>query len=479
MLGKDIAFYGAVDFAFRLLGFAVFPIYAHVFTVKEFGVYALVSATIGIIALFANLGMNNATQRFYWDPDTEPGMRPTLVSTGLGVLLVWSTILVLVLAASLYPLREPIAARYGITWTIALVALATIVPEQVLQYCLDTLRLQFTPWKFALVSLLKHLVGVVAGLVLILGFDGGLEGLFLGALVGALASVPIALILIRRDLELNFSAETARRLFSFGYPFIFAGLAYWIFGTADRWMLVELSDATQLGLFAIAYKFAVAVLFLNTAFGQAWSPAAHKIRREDAQYRSTYARIFSLWFFFSVLVGSTVALFGPEALRLLTPADYWAAAPALGLLVMGIVLSGTTQITAVGISIALRPRLLVYAAWITAIANVLLNFALIPAWGAGGAALATFLSYGMLTTMYLRWSQNLHPIPLEKTKLLYCAALVVAVAGASIALGTLEPSAPLFLGKIATIALMLAGGIVLGIVDMTAIRGAFAERLKT
>ncbi len=478
-LGKDIAVYGAADFIFRFIGFATFPVYAHVFTVEQFGIYALVSTTMGIIALVANMGLNNAAQRFYWDPETERSMQPTIVSTGLGVLMGWSFAVVLALVFGLYPVRELLSERYGVTWTIALLALATIVPEQALQYCLDTLRLHFTPWKFALVSFLKHLVGVVAGLILILAFDAGLEGLFLGGLIGAIISVPLALALIRRDLAFAFDGETARRLVAFGHPFIFGGLGYWIFASADRWMLAELSDATQLGLFAIAYKFGTAVLFLNSAFGQAWSPVAHKIRREDADYRRTFARILSVWFFFLALAGSTVALFGPEVLRLLTPAEYWPAASALGILVMGVVLAGTTQITAVGISISRRTRLLALAAWITALTNVGLNFILIPAMGAAGAATSTFLSYGVLTGLYLTWSQGLHPIPLEKAKLAYCAALVVSVAAASLALGQLEVSVTLAILKAAALAAMAGGGLVLGIVKLSSVRVALREGLRT
>lgn len=476
-LGKDVAIYGAADFAFRLLGFAVFPIYAHVFSVEEFGIYALVSTTGGIIALFANVGLNNATQRYYWDPQTTPAMQPILVSTGLATLITCSCGLVLLLIVCLQPAKEFIAVNYGIPWTIALIALITIVPEQILQYCLDTLRLHFAPWKFALVSFIKNLLGVMAGLTLIFVFDLKLEGLFLGGLVGAAAGVPVTLFLIRRDITLTYDSDTAKRMITFGYPFIFAGMAYWIFGSVDRWMLVEMSNARQLGLYAIAYKFAGVVLFINTAFGQAWSPFAMKLKRDDEQYRASFARVLSVWLFALTVVGSAVALFGGEVLRLLTPTEYWAASSSLGILVMGIVLSGTMQITAVGISLEGKTRLFAYAAWAAAFANIALNWILIPLWGADGAALATFMSYGLLTSLYLFCSQRLHPIPLEKAKLLYSLTLIVGVTGASVGLAGLY-SVYLVVVKLAVLVLMLAGGIALKIVDISFIRKLGGEKAQ-
>jgi NADH-quinone oxidoreductase subunit M len=85
-------------------------------------------------------------------------MQPKLVSTGLSVLALWSCVVALAFAMSLYPARELLATRYGVSWPIALIALASIVPEQILQYCLDTLRLHFTPWIYALA-----VIGIIYG----------------------------------------------------------------------------------------------------------------------------------------------------------------------------------------------------------------------------------------------------------------------------------------------------------------------------
>ncbi|OAI49741.1 hypothetical protein AYO43_02845 [Nitrospira sp. SCGC AG-212-E16] len=477
-MGRDVAIYGSADLVFRVVGFFVFPVYAHVFSVGEFGIYALVTTTVGIAALLANLGLYNATQRYYWDPETEPRMQPAIVSTGLGVLMAWSSGVVILLIAGLYPVSEIIVTRYGISWSIMLIALLTIIPEQILQYCVDILRLHFSPWKFAIVSFLKNLLGVAVGLVLILSFDRGLEGLFFGGLVGALAAVPIALVLIRKDLTFAVDPKTAWRLVLFGYPFVFAGMAYWVFGSVDRWMLAEFSDTTQLGLYAIGYKFAASVLLLNGAFGQAWSPIALKLKRDDSQYRSMYARIFSVWFFLLAVVGSTISLFGKEVLGLLTPSEYWGASPILGMLVAGVVLSGTTQITAIGISLEEKTKLFASAAWTTALVNIVLNFLLIPYWGARGAALATCLSYGVLTLLYLFWSQRLHPIPLEKPKLIYSAIVTVSVAGVSIGMAEADASVYVTLCKMALLTLMVAGGFVLGIVNVSALKGALRGRFQ-
>ena len=464
-LGKDAAIYGSADFLFKLIAFAVFPVYAHVFSVADFGVMALVTVSAAVLAAVANTGLNNAVQRFYWDPATDEARQPVMVTTGLVLLTASCVLTVGVALTALHPLRGVIHSRYGIEWLIIVLASLTVISDQLLQYALDTTRLHFAPLKFALISFLKNLFGAGIGLVLILAYDAGLAGFFYGGLLGTALAVLPGLYWIRKDLVARFDLRLARELIGFGYPFIFAALAFWALGSLDRWMLAELADNVQVGLYSIAFKFATVILFLNGAFGQAWSPFAIKVRRDHADYRELFSRILSLWFFGLTVIGMGLALFSPELLKLLTPEEYWPAVPALVICVMSTVLLGTTQVTALGISLEGKTRLFAKAAWLTLLANICLNLALIPPLGAVGAAAATFVSNGLLAALYLRWSQQLHPIPLETRKLLYTLGVAVAVVPLSMGLALAEWGVHILFVKTLVVALTVAGGMWSGILD--------------
>ncbi len=378
-----------------------------------------------MIGVFINLGINNSVQRFYWDPATQREQQPILVSTGL-LQLVCSGVSVLVLIlAMLHVEKDFIYQRYGIEWELIFLVVCTILPEQILQYSLDTVRLHFNPVRFLIISFAKNLLGVCLGLWFVIALDMGLYGIFAGLLIAAVATMPLALWFIRSDLTLRIDMVIARQIFRFGYPFVFTGVAYWLLGSMDRWMLAELSTTEEVGIYSIAFKFAAVVTFVTSAFGQAWSPYAIKLLRDDAGYRKTYSRIFSLWFFLLATIGFVISLFAKEVLVLLTPKEYWAAANVLIIVIAGMVLYGTTQITALGISLEKRTGLLTYGAGLAAATNFLLNLMLIPHYGAAGAAVATLLSYALMTATFLYWTQRLHTLPLEKGKLLYCCLVVV------------------------------------------------------
>lgn len=426
-LAKDTAIYGLSSFVFRFIAFAIFPIYAHTFSVADFGIMELATTLAGIVSLFMNLGMNNAVMRYYWDPGTKEADRSLVISTGLWLLLGSSVIVSGIMIALLHPWHKFIEIHYHLPWLFLILVFVSNIPSQVLVFCQDVLRLHFAPWKFTILSAFSNLFGVALILWLILRCGLGLKGFFVGGLIGLSLALPICFWLIRRDLRLELDPKLGRKLIAFGYPFIFAGLAYWIFSYTDRWMLATMTDNVQVGLYSIAFKFAFVITFINGAFAQAWSPYAVKIYSEDPNYRLVFSRLLSLWFFGLTLVGSMLTVFAPEILRLLTPPAYWPAANVMGLVTMGIVFLGTTQITVIGISLAKRTNLLSLASWITALINVVLNLILIPYWGAIGAALATLISYLILTGMYLCFTQRLHLLPLEVKKLVFSLLVIVVV----------------------------------------------------
>ena len=49
--------------------------------------------------------------------------------------------------------------------------------------------------------------------------------------------------------------------FKFGYPFIFTGLAFWLFGSIDRWMLSGYASLEEVGIYSVAFKFSTIILF--------------------------------------------------------------------------------------------------------------------------------------------------------------------------------------------------------------------------
>jgi O-antigen/teichoic acid export membrane protein len=435
-LARDSAIYGGTDFASKLIAFFAFPLIAAALSPLAFGALELMLTATALLGMIANCGLNNALQRFYWDTQIELSQRPVLVSSGLAALSLLLLVALVLGGIALLGYRQWAQEESSpLGWTGLLAGLVLMAAGQLVQYLLDVTRLHMAPWRFAGVALVSRVMTAVAGVASVVWLGWGLDGLVAAQALVMVAAVPLALYAVRTDLTWRVDAVAARKLMHFGHPFVYAGLAFWLFGSMDRWLLASMSNVEEVGIYSVAHRFATVILFVSMAFGQAWSPLAIKMRADHPQtYRVLYVDILLALMCMMSLLSGGVALFSPEIMAQLMPAEYSGAALALSALALGLILQSTMQVTAIGISIENKTYLFARLSWVAAALNLVLNLVMIPALGALGAAVATSLSYLFLTAAYLYYTQRLHPLPVPWSKVLVLGGLWLIMAASLVGL---------------------------------------------
>jgi len=424
-LAKDTLIYGGADFITKALAFVAFPLIASALSPKAFGAMELIATAISMLGLFMGCGLNNSVQRYYWDKDTLVLDRAVVVSSGLITQAVFG-LAILIIGFLILPFTLPLLqkAELPFTWVAIVAALFLMVFSQLQQYLLDVTRLHFSPWKFLTISILSRISGMLLAVIAVVYLNWGIDGLFAVQAFVALIILPIAIWMVKKDITLSIDKKWVAELVGFGYPFIFAGMAYWLFGSIDRWMLASMSSIEEVGIYSVSFRFASIVLFVSMAFSQAWSPVAIKIKTDHPDtYRDIYAKVFLILIYIMLTVGGGVALFSGELIYLLMPAEYSRSAMPLIVLCIGVILQATQQITAIGISLEKKSFLFARLAWFAAIINAILNWFLIPSFGATGAAWATSISYLVLTLTYMIYTQKLHTLPIDWLKLVKMLSL--------------------------------------------------------
>lgn len=430
-LVKDSTIYGGADLLTKVLAFFTFPLIAAALSPRAFGVLELIGTTTVLLGLAVNCGLNNAVQRFYWDIETATSERPAIVTSGLAANVLF-VVFGVFLGIAVIPFLMPVIKKQSlpITWIAPVSALLVMAFSQWTQYILDVVRLHFAPWRFFVISLTSRVFSAVAGVVVVVFLGLGVDGLLSAQALIMLAVLPMAVYMVWKDIKPGrISRSWCIKLARFGYPFIFAGFAYWLFGSIDRWMLAGMSSVEEVGIYSVAFRFGMVVFFVSNAFSQAWSPVAIKIRTDNPEgYRKIYGQVLLLLLFVMLVVGGGLAMFSGELIALIMPKEYAASALPLAILCFGILLQSTQQVTAIGISLEMKTYLFARLAWIIAFINVGLNYLLIPSYGATGAALATTISYLLLTGSYLYFTQRLHPlfIPWKSLGVLLTLGIVVA-----------------------------------------------------
>ncbi len=413
---KDTIVYGFADFIFKFVAFFTFPVFTRIFSVDEYGVLSLVTTIVGVSSMISVCGVNNAVSRKYYDPNIDESERPSIVSSGLFFQICWSFLInAIVFFIAFIANKLDILSKFGIPLDLLALGIFTIIPTLIITFINDVTRLHFKPWRFFWISSVKNLLGVLLNLVLVVFLGFHLNGFFLGTLIALSVAAPFGLFLIKKDLTFKISLQWIKKIFAYGYPFIYMGLAYWVFQSADKWMLSLFKDNTQTGYYSVAARFATIIFFLNSAFGKAWSPIVVKTMKDYPDtYREKYKTLSKLWLAFLCTVGIALALLGKELLELLTPEEYWPAYFSVIFLCFSAVFMGSTQITAIGISLSKKTKIFALSSWIAAMINILLNLALIPVLGSVGASISTCITYLILTGIYLHFSKKYFQISIDK-----------------------------------------------------------------
>ena len=459
---KDTLIYGASDFVAKLVAFFTFPIIASALSAKEFGILELVYTMTMLAAMFANVGMSNAVSLYYWDTETQKKERARIISSGLFVLLATASATVLLAGVvikinpfSVVDFFDPVS-KIGLA--LAFLVMAT---TQWNQYCMNVTRLNFAPWKFFGISISTRVISILAGLVAILFLDLGIDGLLGGQALALAVVVPLAIYSVKDEIKLSqITGFWIKRLVKVGYPYIFASLAYWLFSSMDRWMLAAYSSVEETGIYSVAFRFSSVILFISMAFGQSWSPVAVKLKADyPEQYRELYGRVLIYLLFVMTFVGGFVSLFAPEIILWIMPEEYFHSTLSLIVLSFAVVIQSTQQVTMIGISLEKRTMLFSRIAWIAALINLILNYFLIPVWGALGASISTAISFLSLTTLYYYFTQKLHPIIVQKAPLLFLSAAILGFVFTSFLLLDNKIDLKTMLGKIVLLLVFALVGI--------------------
>jgi O-antigen/teichoic acid export membrane protein len=165
---------------------------------------------------------------------------------------------------------------------------------------------------------------------------------------------------------------------------------------SDRLVLAPLVPAADLGLYSVAYQFAMPIAILSAATSQAVMPHFARASVDTAGMHSlrpvatTQAIVIAFF-------GVAAALVCPSLIAVLLPVSFAAAATLVPLIVLGYVFFGWYLVPMNVLSLVVgKTRWVWTATGIAALSNVVLNLLLVPRLGVIAAALNTALAYGVL-----------------------------------------------------------------------------------
>jgi O-antigen/teichoic acid export membrane protein len=420
-LGKHSAIYGLGAVVARLLGVLLLPLVTHYLKRSDLGAVDTLIALSVVLVIVLRAGISMAFFRFYFDADDERG-RVTVVRTSFWFTMTVATAGLVAGILLAGPISEALFAthsRAGLVRAGFVFLWAQMNYEQLTAL----FRVEERSVAYVAATIANVLITVGATILLVAVWHKGAVGVIVGNFTGTL--VVYAVLLAYRSFQLGLEIDRGllRQMQRFGLPLVPSGLALWAIDFADRFFLLKLKDAAEVGLYSVGVRVSTAILLLLLALRTAWPAFAYSIK-DDREAKRAYAFVLTYVLFITSWVAVALSLLAPWIVRVLTTPAFYQGSRVVPLLAFGGTAFIAFNVMSIGIGRVKRTQFNWVVTGIAAAVNIGLNFALIPPYGMMGAAAATLVAYVVMFLGMTVRAQQVFPVPYQWRRV----ALVVGVA---------------------------------------------------
>ena len=362
-----------------------------IFTARYLGPsnYGLVNygtTYVSFFMSFCTLGINSVIIKDFFDHPEEQGksIGTTLV---LRIISSFASALMIVGIVGVLDRNEPL--------TIAVAALCSI---SLLFHVFDTFNYYFQSQYRSKITAIATLIAYVSTSVykVILLITGASVAWF--AFASSVDYIVLGILLYffyatNKGPRLSFSWEKGKALLKQSCHYILSGMMVAIYGQTDKLMLKQMLDTTAVGYYSTATAICAMWTFVLQAIIDSIYPTILKLKGQDEYlYERKNKQLYAITFYISIFVSVLFLLLGDFAIRILYGDAYAPAGLPLKIVTWYTAFSYLGVARNAWIVCEEKQKYLKYLYIVAAIMNVILNFIMIPFWGAAGAASASLIT---------------------------------------------------------------------------------------
>jgi O-antigen/teichoic acid export membrane protein len=396
------------------------PVITRLLGAFHYGKVVICITLMQLLVALAGFGLNVAIQRTY----TNRGERAARQVVTLSICI---ATVCLVIATATGPLWSKAlhlgpytgAVAYTVDWAMCSAVTQTVLG---LLRCRDQLR------RFALISLMQTTLSEALSLALVVFVRRTANEYILGELLGQAATLGVGLVFARPTWLRRRDRRRLGAVLRFSAPLVPVALSGFVLSASGRLIVNADLGRVAAARYGVASNVGSIAILLLFALFESWMPRVFALSEADAvddvlsQSRDTlYALLLPMTF--GLCIASPLLLrlwappsFHPDGLQFYVAVIVIATFPAAGASSSSRVLlrSGKTRPAATANIGA-------------ALANVVLNIALVPLIGIAGSTLSTLSAYSAMHVFLKRQSQAIAPIRGPSRRLVFDMALAVTL----------------------------------------------------
>ena len=379
------------------------PILTKNLPIADYGAWALIMATIGLLPVLACLGLPYAMTRFLAAATDKRDIQEAFYSMGFIVLFTS-----LIISGLLFLFVPQIATSlFQNNTTIALLLIPNVFIACVTVYVITYFTTFQQIKRYSILSFFNaYLNTALIAYFVLLG--RGLEGAVIALLIQQFVVFAVMMYLIVAQIGIAIPKfRHVRQHLAYGLPLVPGALSGWVVNSSDRYLIALFLGAAAVGYYSPGYSLATTLSMVSAPLVTLLPPvlAKHYDNNNMAEVRTILT--YSLKYYAGIALPCVFVLsvLSKPLLLVLTTQQI----AANGYLVIPFVAAGTALLGAYSVLItiiALKKKTAVIATiWILSAAlNFGLNLVLIPYLGLVGAALTTFLAFLLAFVLTTRYS---------------------------------------------------------------------------
>lgn len=261
--------------------------------------------------------------------------------------------------------------------------------------------------KYSVIAKNAAFVSVTAVRVLLLLFQAPVLAFVMATVVeAALGGLAMAVAFRRTGQSFaawRFSKSTATTLLRECWPFLISHLAIMVYMRIDQVMLGGLSGAEQVGIYSAALRLSEVWYFIPMGIFSSTFPVIVMSKEEgETVYLKRLQKLMTATVAMAYAIAIPMTLVSTPMVKLLFGDAYAASGPVLAVHIWSGIGTFAGVIRDSWVLTESLGKFLLVITIVGAIINISLNYALIPPWGALGAAIATLVTY-LFTAFAMPW----------------------------------------------------------------------------
>jgi O-antigen/teichoic acid export membrane protein len=208
-----------------------------------------------------------------------------------------------------------------------------------------------------------------------------------------------------------------KEVLSYSLPLFMAGVTWKIFSWGDSFVIGYFKTASDVGIYNAAVPIAMLLTISSQMFMQLFFPLITKVYfKGDKETVKQVSQQVGKWIFaINIPLAILLFMFPERFIELLFGKDFISAGNALKYLAIGFFMLSFFDISSKLISMKGKTKVILFDVLIMALFNVTLNIILIPKYGINGAAVATSISFVILSVVItLQSKQYVSIVPIRR-----------------------------------------------------------------